>query len=193
MYYLLVISAHIFSSIIMITFLLDTSVKTKHQNLFATDISGLTSMLIYNNFTSSVSLVYNLSYNVTSPMGLLNNFLSPNNYGIPFPQTSLRNSYYSLVLILFWSQSTGLLSRQSLFLHIKPLCLFILHIFSKHDISFHVTSNRDLEFVSNFFYSLGTALDIQLHFTSSYHPKGDGQTEYTNQTLEQYLYIYCNY
>jgi len=32
-----------------------------------------------------------------------------------------------------------------------------------------------------------------LHFTSGYHPKGDGQTECTNQTLEQYLYVYCNY
>jgi len=32
-----------------------------------------------------------------------------------------------------------------------------------------------------------------LHFTSGYHPKGDGQTEFTNQTLEQYLHVYCNY
>jgi hypothetical protein len=32
-----------------------------------------------------------------------------------------------------------------------------------------------------------------LHFTSRYHPEGDGQTERANQTLEQYLHIYCNY
>jgi len=32
-----------------------------------------------------------------------------------------------------------------------------------------------------------------LHFTSDYHPEGDGQTEHTNQTLEQYLHVYCNY
>jgi len=32
-----------------------------------------------------------------------------------------------------------------------------------------------------------------LHFTSGYHPEGDGQTERSNQTLEQYLRIYCNY
>ena len=44
-----------------------------------------------------------------------------------------------------------------------------------------------------FFWSLGTALDMQLHFTSGYHPKGDGQTKRTNQTLEQYLHVYCNY
>jgi len=32
-----------------------------------------------------------------------------------------------------------------------------------------------------------------LHFTSGYHPEGDGQTERMNQTLEQYLHVYCNY
>ena len=34
---------------------------------------------------------------------------------------------------------------------------------------------------------------MNLHFTSGYHPEGDGQTEQTNQTLEQYLHIFCNY
>jgi len=32
-----------------------------------------------------------------------------------------------------------------------------------------------------------------LHFTSGYHPEGNGQTEHMNQTLEQYLHVYCNY
>ena len=72
-------------------------------------------------------------------------------------------------------------------------CLFILHVFSKHSILSHITSNRGLEFVSNFFWSLGTALNMQLHFTSGYHPEGNGQTKYTNQTLKQYLHVYCNY
>ena len=71
--------------------------------------------------------------------------------------------------------------------------LFVLHVFSKHGVPSHVTSDRGLEFVSNFFRSLGTALDMQLHFTSGYHSEGDGQTECTNQMLEQYLYVYCNY
>ena len=71
--------------------------------------------------------------------------------------------------------------------------LFILHVFSKYSIPSHVISDRSLEFMSNFFCSLGTALNMQLHFTSGYHPKGDEQTKCTNQTLEQYFYIYCNY
>jgi hypothetical protein len=32
-----------------------------------------------------------------------------------------------------------------------------------------------------------------LHFTSGYHPKANGQAKCTNQTLEQYLCMYCNY
>jgi len=71
--------------------------------------------------------------------------------------------------------------------------LFILHVFSKHGVPSHVTSNRGSEFVSNFFRSLGIALNMWLHFTSGYHPEGDGQTERINQTLEQYLHVYCNY
>ena len=50
-----------------------------------------------------------------------------------------------------------------------------------------------MEFVSSFFQTLGRALDMKLHFTSGYHPEGDRQTERTNQTLEQYLQVYCNY
>ena len=50
-----------------------------------------------------------------------------------------------------------------------------------------------MEFISHFFWLLGTALDMKLHFTSGYHPEGDGQMERTNQTLEQYLQVYCNY
>ena len=71
--------------------------------------------------------------------------------------------------------------------------LFVLHVFSKHGVPSHIISDRSLEFVSNFFYFLGTALNMWLHFTSGYYPKDDGQTKHTNQTLKQYLYVYCNY
>jgi len=58
--------------------------------------------------------------------------------------------------------------------------LFVIHIFSKHGVLSHVTSNRGSEFVSHFFCSLGTALDMRLHFTSRYHPEANSQTEQTN-------------
>ena len=51
----------------------------------------------------------------------------------------------------------------------------------------HVTSDRGTELISTFFHSLGKVLDMKLHFTVGYPPEDDGQTECTNQTLEQYL------
>ena len=45
---------------------------------------GPVSILMYNNSASSVSLVCDLSHNVTSPMDLSNNSPSLNDYRIPF-------------------------------------------------------------------------------------------------------------
>jgi len=89
-YYLLVIFAYMFFSIIMITFLLATLVRKKHWNLFTIGISGLASILMYNN-------------SITSLIDLSNNFLFPNDYGIPFLWTLSRNFCHFPSLILFWS------------------------------------------------------------------------------------------
>jgi len=67
--------------------------------------------------------------------------------------------------------------------------LFVLHVFSKHSIPSHVISNRGLEFVSNFFYFLGTALDMQLYFTSGYHPEGDEQNTQIRLSDNTSMYI----
>jgi len=71
--------------------------------------------------------------------------------------------------------------------------LFVLHVFFKYEVLGHVTSDCGLEFVSHFFRSLRTGLDMKLHFISEYHPERDKQTKWVNQTLEQYLCTYCNY
>jgi len=92
------------------------------------------------------------------------------------------------------------LSKQAIFIpthdtitSAELACLFVTHVFSKHGVLSHITSDRGSEFVSHFFRSIGTTLDMRLHFTSRYHPEANGQVERTNQTLEQYLRVYCNY
>src|SRR5258707_4903764 len=92
------------------------------------------------------------------------------------------------------------LTKQSLFIPTHDTVdtpqlarLFLTHIFSKHGTPGHVTSDRRTEFVSHFFHSLGSLLSMKLHFTSGYHPEGDGQMEWINQVLEQYLQAYMNY
>src|SRR5258705_12733079 len=47
--------------------------------------------------------------------------------------------------------------------------------------------------MTHFFHSLRSLLSMKLHFTSGYHPEGDGQMEQINQVLEQYLCAYMNY
>ena len=70
---------------------------------------------------------------------------------------------------------------------------FVTHVFAKHGIPLHVSSDCGSEFTSHFFRSLGSLLHMQLHFTSGHCPSANGQVERTNSTLEQYLRIYCNY
>src|SRR5258708_10411509 len=71
--------------------------------------------------------------------------------------------------------------------------LFLTHVFSKHSMPSHITSDWGSEFVSHFFQSLGKLLRMELHFMSGYHPEGDRQMECLNQVLEQYLQAYTNY
>jgi hypothetical protein len=112
-----------------------------------------------------------------------------------FIETLPFSSGYDAILVI-----VDRLSKQGIFIPTNSTCtseqlakIFVMHVFSKHGVPAHVTSDRGSEFVSRFFRSLGKALDMTLHFTSGYHPEGNGQTERTNQTLEQYLRIFCNY
>ena len=58
--------------------------------------------------------------------------------------------------------------------------LFIINVFSKHSIPSYVTCNCELEFIFHFFYSLGEALDMCIHFTSGYHSEADSLTKWVN-------------
>jgi len=152
-------------------------------------------------------LDYVWSYNICGrnkarhhkPYGLLKQLLIPprpwESISMDFiEQLPLLEGYMDILVVVDW------LTKQTLFIPtIRSLDatmlaeLFIKHIFSKHKVPSHVTSDRGMEFMSKFFRSLANALDIKLYFTLGYHPEADGQTKHTNQTLEQFLRIYCNY
>ena len=105
-----------------------------------------------------------------------------------------RSSYDAILVIIDHFSKQGIFIPMTINCTSEDLAtLFMLHIFSKHGVLQHVTSDHGPEFVSRFFCSLRKALNMRLHFTSGYHPEGDGQTKCTNQTLEQYLHIFCNY
>jgi hypothetical protein len=56
-----------------------------------------------------------------------------------------------------------------------------------HGVLKKIVSDRGTQFTSRFWGRLHETLDIQLRFSSAYHPQTDGQTERVNQILEDML------
>src|SRR5882724_7210661 len=87
-----------------------------------------------------------------------------NSISIDFIEKLAPSSGYSPILVI-----VDCLSKQSLFIPTHDTImspqlaqLFILHVFSKHGVPSHITCDCGMEFVSHFFQSLGTALDMKL-------------------------------
>ena len=125
---------------------------------------------------------------------VLNMYQTPLSAGGNHSTSSLWRYWRCSSLDRLTKQAIFILTHDTITITSQELAqLLVIHVFSKHGISSHITSDCGVGFVSHFFQSLGKALNMKLHFTLGYHPEGDGQTECTNQTLEQYLRIYCNY
>nr|GFA30289.1 putative reverse transcriptase domain-containing protein [Tanacetum cinerariifolium] len=60
-------------------------------------------------------------------------------------------------------------------------------VVTRHGIPVSIISDRDLRFAPNFWRSLQNALGTRLYMSTAYHPKTDGQSERTIQTLEDML------
>jgi transposase InsO family protein len=57
----------------------------------------------------------------------------------------------------------------------------------QHGVPKKIVSDRGMQFTSMFWEMLHETLDTQLHFSSTYLPQTDGQTERVNQILEDVL------
>ena len=55
-----------------------------------------------------------------------------------------------------------------------------------------MVSDRGPQFVVEFMNKLYQLLGIKLAATTAYHPQGDGQMEWVNQELEQFLHLFIN-
>jgi len=62
-----------------------------------------------------------------------------------------------------------------------------------HGLPDEIVSDRDKLVTSKFWQSLTRQLGSKHKLSTTAHPQTDGQTEQTNQTLEQYLCCYINY
>jgi len=69
--------------------------------------------------------------------------------------------------------------------------LYINHIIPHYGIPQKIISDQDVHFVSKFSSEPCHLLSIKQNISTVYHPQTDGARERTNQTLEQYLCIFC--
>ena len=75
----------------------------------------------------------------------------------------------------------------------RTVQLFYQYIWKHHCLPADIVSDRGPQFVAKFTRKLLDRLGVQENRSTAFHPQSDGQTESVNQTLEQYLHIYCDY
>ena len=71
--------------------------------------------------------------------------------------------------------------------------LFRDYVWKLHRLPESVISDRGPQFAVGLTRELNKMLGIETKLLTAYHPQTDGQTERTNQELEQYLRIYVNH
>ncbi|GJR01524.1 putative reverse transcriptase domain-containing protein [Tanacetum coccineum] len=65
---------------------------------------------------------------------------------------------------------------------------YLKEVVSRHGVPVSIISDRDSKFTSHLWQSLNKALGTQLDMSTAYHPRMDGQSERTIQTLEDMLH-----
>jgi transposase InsO family protein len=68
--------------------------------------------------------------------------------------------------------------------------LYMSRIVCLHGVPKKIMLDRGSHFTSKFWEKLHESMDTKLNFSSAYHPQADGQTERTNQILEDMLRAY---
>jgi transposase InsO family protein len=89
---------------------------------------------------------------------------------------------------------SGSLNKSSHFIPVKTTYsgaklaeLYMSRIVCLHGVLRKIVSDRGSQFTSKFWEKLHESMDTKLNFSSAYHPQTDGQTERTNQILEDML------
>ena len=71
--------------------------------------------------------------------------------------------------------------------------LFLRQIFPRFGLPSKIISDRDPRFISKFMKELCRLLGITQNISTAYHPRTDGQSERSNQWLEQYLRFWVDH
>jgi len=69
--------------------------------------------------------------------------------------------------------------------------LYLNHVIPHYGIPHKIILDHNIHFVSKFSTELYCILNIHQNISMAYYPQTDGESERTNQTLEQYLQVFC--
>jgi transposase len=69
----------------------------------------------------------------------------------------------------------------------KLVRLYVQNIVRLHGVPSAIVSDRDSRFTSRFWQSMQKEMEMELKFSTTFHPRTDGQSERTNQILEDML------
>ena len=76
---------------------------------------------------------------------------------------------------------------------VKIVKVYYINIWKHTDLSNIIVSDRDTQFVNDFWNELYKRLNITVLLFTAYHLQTDDQTEIVNVIMKQYLRIYCVY
>jgi hypothetical protein len=154
--------------------------------------------MIYN-YVDACSICQKAKYSRKKPSGLLN----------PLPISSRPWKDISMDFIVKLPVSNGfdsilvVVDRFSKMSHFIPVSekissvelveVVFNYIFKLHGIPDTIVSDRGPQFISNFWKELWSFVGSKACLSTAAHPESDGQTERTNQSLEQYLRCYVSY
>ena len=82
------------------------------------------------------------------------------------------------------------LSKALQFIPMKLTYKVVKEVFRLHRIPKEIFLDRDVKFTRKFWRSLFSGLEMQLNFSTAYHPQMDGQTERVNQIVEDMIRMY---
>src|SRR6266571_5324998 len=70
--------------------------------------------------------------------------------------------------------------------------LLIKHLFTRFRLPSKMISDRDTQFASKLMCKMCNIVGVKQNISTAYHPRTDGQSERSNQWVEQYLQFYIN-
>jgi hypothetical protein len=105
---------------------------------------------------------------------------------VELPRT--QSGYYSIwVIVDHLTKVAHFIPFKTTYTGAKFVELYMARIVCLHGVLKRIVSDRGLQFTSKLWEKLHESLDTRLNFSSAYHSQTDGQTEWTNQILEDML------